>query len=81
MLLPTGAPTTAGSTIGKALLVIGVLGLGSVLIRGTSTSLPSVARVAWSALVSELVIHGFSAFMGEQWMLSVTGLGSLRCCI
>lgn len=56
-------------------LLFGVLELGSALVRRTSTSLPNVARVAWSALVGGLVIHGLSAFTGEQWVSSVTWTG------
>ncbi|MFC6726347.1 DMT family transporter, partial [Halobium palmae] len=43
MLWPTGGITAAGSVLGKAILSVGVLGLGvgSVLLRAAPTSLPT----------------------------------------
>ncbi|WP_435157045.1 DMT family transporter [Haladaptatus sp. DFWS20] len=77
LLRPADTATISAAVVGKALLLVGVLGLavGSSLIRWASASLPSTTRTAWSALLGAVVIHSLSVLSGEQWGLSVTMTG------
>ena len=78
LVSPSGPVAVTTALLGKALLLLGVLGLafGSVLVRWASTSLPSTARTGWATLVGAAVIHGLSVLAAEQWTVAeATPLG------
>ncbi|WP_435066425.1 DMT family transporter [Haloplanus sp. C73] len=65
---PTPETLTSSSTLGQlyVLAAAAAIALGSVLTRRIGSTIPSISLTAWAMALGAVILHGWSAAMGEH---------------